>query len=73
MPLQRAILHVSMPDAPGNIEQPVARGKRLSSRHISVRRIPDDLQILMIDGREHTRGFLRGGYVAGVFVFEADD
>ena len=66
-----AILRVDVNDAIRR-HAAVAFGKRILAGNQRVARVPDDLQIRMIERREQARGLGAGRDVAGVLVFESD-
>jgi hypothetical protein len=67
-----AILGVDVND-PFRRQQTVAFGERILAGHKSIARVPNDLEMGVIDRAQHTRGLGRGCHVAGVLVFEAND
>src|SRR6185312_10963340 len=72
MAFQRAVLGMNQRDA-RDIEHLVSGGKGLLAGYVRRRRIPDDLQVGMIDRREDTGSLLRGRDVARSIVFETDN
>ena len=69
---QTAVLDVDVADA-GGVEESVAVREGLFAREVGVGRVPDDLEVFMVDGGEDFGGFLSGRDIAGVLVFDADD
>ena len=69
---QTAVLDVDVADASG-VEEAVAVREGLFAREVGVGRVPDNLEVFMVNCSEDFGGFLGGRNVAGVLVFDADD
>lgn len=69
---QTAVLYVDVADA-GGVEEAIAVREGLFAGEVGVGRIPDDLEVFVVDGGEDFGGLLSGRDIAGVLVFNADD